>query len=81
MAIRQQFTCLVFVILHESRSRSWLINWSLVSGGTGGPGGWGWQHGGPGGLGGGPNIKVTDSNVYLTDADETSMLFYGFQKI
>ncbi|KAJ7797473.1 hypothetical protein B0H14DRAFT_57394, partial [Mycena olivaceomarginata] len=73
MAIQQQFTCLVFVILHESRSRSWLINWSLVSGGTGGPGGRGGQYGGPGGLGEGPNIKVANSNVYLTDADETTL--------
>jgi hypothetical protein len=71
---------MVFVILHESRSKSWLIHWSSVHGGAGGSGGSGGAHGGhggPGGLGEGPKFTFPNSNVNLTNPDATSMLFYG----
>jgi hypothetical protein len=69
--------CMVFVILHKSRSKSWLIHWSLAYGGTGGPGGQGGEGGGLGGTGEGAKIEIHDSNVNLTNPDATSMLFYG----
>ncbi|KAJ6524941.1 hypothetical protein B0H19DRAFT_1386049 [Mycena capillaripes] len=47
-----------------------------VHGGVGGLGGQGGERGGHGGTGEGSTIPVHNSNVYVTNPDATSMLFY-----
>ncbi|KAF8156391.1 hypothetical protein K438DRAFT_2026300 [Mycena galopus ATCC 62051] len=73
--VEQLIMCMVFVILHGSRLKSWLIHWALAHGGTGGPGGRGRSQGGHGGTGEGPKFDIRDSNVTLTDPHAMKLQF------